>query len=386
MIAVIDQNAGVMKMPIDANRQKQAKEYARIRHRLFALNLVLSALALVLVLALGLNVWLKQIVLAISTDVWIATFLYFAVALIAYGILFFPLVYYRGFVLPHRYGLSTQTLDAWLIDVVKGGVLGMIFGGIVIEVIYFGLRTTPATWWLWASGFLLLFNVVLANLAPILIYPLFFKFKPLADVELATRLTALAERANTQVRGVFTMMLSEKTTAANAALMGLGNTRRIVLGDTLYAKYSHDEIETILAHELGHHVHRDIGWLITVDTLLTLAGFFVADIFLKWSVAQLQYDGIADLAAFPLLGFALGIFNLLTLPFSNAFSRWREGMADDYALQATQNAPAFVGAMEKLANQNLAELEPEPWVEYLLYTHPPIGKRIRRGEQFAGGK
>lgn len=373
-------------MPIDADRQKQAKEYARIRHCLLALNLVLSALALVLVLALGLNVWLKQIVLALSSDVWISTWLYFVVALIAYGILFFPLAYYRGFVLPHRYGLSTQTIRAWLIDVIKGGVLGILFGGLVIEVIYFVLRATPETWWLWASGFLLLFNVVLANLAPILIYPLFFKFKPLADAELAARLTALAERANTQVRGVFTMMLSEKTTAANAALMGLGNTRRIVLGDTLYEKYTHDEIETILAHELGHHVHHDMGWLITVDTLLTLAGFFAADVFLKWSVAQLQYDGIADLAAFPLLGLALGIFNLLTMPLSNAFSRWREGMADAYALQSTRNAPAFIGAMEKLANQNLAELEPEPWVEYLLYTHPPIGKRIRRGEQFAGGK
>lgn len=375
-------------MPIDADRQRQAKEYARIRHRLFALNLVLSALALVIVLVLGLNMWLKQIVLAVSQSVWISTFLYFAVALIAYGILFFPLSYYSGFVLPHQYGLSTQTLRAWLIDVVKGGILGIILGGLVIEVIYFVLRSMPETWWLWASGFLLLFNIILANLAPALIFPLFFKFKPLdaSRAELATRLTALAQRANTRVRGVFTMMLSEKTTTANAALMGLGNTRRIVLGDTLYEKYSYDEIETILAHELGHPVHRDMGWLIAVDSLLTLAGFFAADIFLRWSVAQLRYDGIADLAALPLLGLALGVFSLLTMPLSNAFSRWREGMADDYALQSTRHAPAFIGAMEKLANQNLAELEPEPWVEYLLYTHPPIGKRIRRGEQFAGGK
>lgn len=372
-------------MPIEADRQKQAKEYARIRHRLLALNLGLSALALVAVLALELNVWLKQIVFAISPNVWIATFLYFAVALIAYGILFSPFSYYSGYVLSHRYGLSTQTLRAWLIDVAKGGVLGVIFGGIVIEVVYFVLRTAPETWWLWASGFMLLFNVLLANLAPILVYPLFFKFKPLEDAELAARLTALAQRANTQVRGVFTIMMSEKTTAANAALMGLGNTRRIVLGDTLYEKYSHNEIETILAHELGHHVHRDIGWLIAVDTLLTLAGFFVADVFLRWSVAQLGYAGIADLAAFPLLGLALGLFNLLTMPLSNAFSRWRERLADDYALQSTSNVPAFIGAMEKLANQNLAELDPEPWVEYLLYTHPPIGKRIQRGEQFASG-
>jgi STE24 endopeptidase len=369
-------------MPIDPERQQQAKEYARIRHRLFALNLLLSALALVFVLALGLNAWLKQVVLAISSNVWISTFLYFAIALIAYGIAFLPLAYYSGFVLPHRYGLSTQTLHAWLIDELKSGVLGIVLGGLVIEVIYLILRAAPDTWWLIASAFMLVFNVLLAQFAPILIFPLFYKFKPLEDAELVRRLTTLADRAGTRVRGVFTMMLSEKTTAANAALMGLGNTRRIVLGDTLYEKYSHDEIESILAHELGHHVHRDIAWLITIDTILTVIGFFIADVFLKWSVSYFRYEGIADLAAFPLLGLALGVFSLITMPVSNAFSRWRESLADEYALQSTRNAPAFIGAMEKLANQNLAELEPEAWAEYLLYTHPPIGKRLRHAEQF----
>lgn len=397
-------------MPIDPARQRQAKEYARIRHRLLALNVALTALALVAVIALGLNVWLKQIVLAITRDpslgsgqaVWLSTFLYFAAALVAYKVLFFPLAYYGGFVLPHRYGLSTQTLRAWLADVAKGSALALALGGLVIEVIYALLRADASLpllmggvrggWWLWASAFMILFSVVLANLAPVLIFPIFFKFKPLEDTELARRLTALAERAKTRVRGVYTIMLSEKTTAANAALMGLGNTRRIVLGDTLYEKYTHDEIETILAHELGHHVHRDIGWMLVAQSVVTVVGFFVADAFLKWSVgaglplADRHYEGIADLAAFPLLGLALGAFGLVTLPLGNAFSRWREALADEYALQTTRNAPAFIGAMEKLANQNLAELEPEPWVEYLLYDHPPIGKRIKRGQDFAAAE
>jgi STE24 endopeptidase len=241
----------------------------------------------------------------------------------------------------------------------------------------------PDTWWLWASAFMILFSIVLANLAPVLIMPIFYKFKPLEDAELVRRLTELATRARTRVRGVYTMMLSEKTTAANAALMGLGNTRRIVLGDTLYRDYTHDEIETILAHELGHQVHHDIGWSLVVQSIITLAGFYLADLFLRWGVAQLHYEGIADLAAFPLFGLALGAFGFITMPLGNAYSRWRESLADDYALETTHNAPAFVGAMEKLANQNLSELEPEAWVEFLLYDHPPIGKRIKRGEQFA---
>ncbi len=381
-------------MAIDPQRQEKAKEYARIRHRLFALDLILSALALVVVIALGLNVWLRQVVLAITTNVWLSTFVYFVVALAAYEIVFFPLSYYSGFVLPHRYHLSTQSFKAWLADALKGGALGIVLGGLVIEVIYALLRAdlplpllsasgTGGGWWLWAAAFMILFSVLLANLAPVLIFPIFYKFKPLEDAELAQRLTALATRAGTRVQGVYTMMLSEKTTAANAALMGMGNTRRIVVGDTLYHDYSPDEIETILAHELGHQVHHDIPLSLVVESALNLIGFFIANEFLVWSVGVLHYNGIADLAAFPLLGLALGAFGLITMPLGNGFSRWRESLADQYALQSTGNATAFIGAMEKLANQNLAELEPEPWVEFLLYDHPPIGKRLKRGEQFA---
>ncbi|MBI5301705.1 MAG: M48 family metallopeptidase [Chloroflexi bacterium] len=370
-------------MPINLERQRQAKEYARIRHRLLALDVILGALAILAVIALGLNVWLKQMILAITTDAWLATMLYFIVAFVGYETLFAPFAYYSGFVLPHRYGLSTQTLRAWLTDVAKAGALGCVLGGIVIEVIYAVLRNAPDTWWLWATGFMILLNVILANLAPVLIAPIFFKFAPLQDAELVRRLTALAERAQARVQGVYTMMLSEKTTAANAALMGLGNTRRIVLGDTLYQNYSHDEIETILAHELGHHVHRDIGWSLVFESLTTLVGFVLADAFLRAGVAWLRYTSVADLAAMPVFALALGAFGLVTTPMSNTFSRWRESMADDYALQTTRNAPAFIGAMEKLANQNLSEVEPEAWVEWLLYSHPPIGKRIKRGELFA---
>ncbi len=369
-------------MPIDFERQKKAKEYADIRHRLFALNLLLSLLALGVVLELGLNVWLKQVVVSVSTNDWIATLLYFLIAILAYEVVFLPLAYYSGFVLPHRYGLSTQTLRNWAIDQLKGGGLGILFGGVVIEVIYAVLRAVPDTWWLWASAFMVLFSIVLANLAPVLIFPIFYKFKPVEDAELVRRLTALAARAHTRVRGVYSMIMSEKTTAANAALMGLGNTRRIVLGDTLYQNYSHDEIESILAHELGHQVHHDIGWGLLAQSVFTVVGFGIADAFLKWSTGALHYSGVADLAAFPLLALALSLYGFITMPLGNAYSRWREALAYDYALETTRNAPAFIGAMEKLANQNLAELEPEPWVEWLLYDHPPIGKRLKRGEEF----
>lgn len=369
-------------MPVDQERQEKARELARIKHRLFALDLVISAAALVVVLLSGISTALRNVVLSISPDPWISTALYFVVGFLGYGLLSSPLTYYSGFILPHRYGLSTQTLRGWLWDLIKGAVFGLLLGGLVIEVIYLVLRVAPDWWWLIAAAFMLLFNVLLANLAPVLIFPIFFKFKPLEDQELVARLVNLARRANTTVRGVYTMMLSEKTTAANAAFMGLGNTKRIVLGDTLYNRYSHDEIESVLAHELGHQVHNDIVWGIAVETAVTVIGFLVANWVMRAGIVLLHLRGLADLAAMPLFALALGAFGLVTMPISNGYSRWRESRADEYALETTRNPGAFVGAMEKLADQNLAELRPEPWIEFLLYDHPPIGKRLKMGEEF----
>jgi STE24 endopeptidase len=369
-------------MPIDPDRQRQAKQYARLRHRLLAVEVVAAGVALIVVLVSGLSVWLREIVFLVSRDVWISTALYFVVGFVGYELLFSPLAFY-SYRLSRRYGLSTQSVGAWLKDAAKAGALGIAFGAIVIEVIYFVLRVAPQWWWLCAAGIMLVFDVLLTNLAPVLIAPLFYKFTPLADEELVARLMDLAARAKTRVRGVFTIALSGKTTAANAALMGLGNTRRIVLGDTLYQDYTHDEIETILAHELAHHVHKDIPLGIALESALTLVGFFVADWVLRAGVEYWRFAEIGDLGAMPLFALALGVYGLVTMPLGNAFSRWREANADRYALDTTRNPAAFIGAMEKLANQNLAEVEPEPWVEFLLYTHPPIGKRLEMGHRFA---
>jgi len=368
---------------IDNERQQKAKEYARRKHRLLAIDLLLSAAAMIFVLASGLSVWLRDVVMNVAPNFYVQVALYFFIGVVGYGILFLPLTYYSGFVLPHRYGLSTQSLRSWVADLAKGGAFALALGGVLSTVIYFLLMYAPQWWWLIAAGVMLLFSVVLANLAPVLIFPLFFKFKPLDDAELVARLLRLTERAHTRVNGVYTMQLSDKTTAANAAFMGLGNTKRIVLGDTLYQNFTPDEIETILAHELGHQAHNDIVWGIAVQTLLTLVGFYIANLVLVAGVAWFGFTGIADLAAMPLLALALGAFGFITMPLSNGYTRWREVNADRYALTLTRNPQAFISAFEKLANQNLAEVEPEPWVEWLLYDHPSIAKRVALGRGFA---
>jgi STE24 endopeptidase len=201
---------------------------------------------------------------------------------------------------------------------------------------------------------------------------------PLGDeqAELADRLIRLAEQAGTRVRGVYKFDMSRRTKEANAALTGLGNTRRIILGDTLLTKFTPDEIETVLAHELGHHVHKDIPLSMAFETVLTLVGLYLASLGLRWGVATFGFAGVADIAALPLFGLVMGAYGLITLPLGNAFSRWRERLADEYALQATHKSAAFASALTRLANQNLADVDPEPWVEFLLHSHPALRKRI----------
>jgi STE24 endopeptidase len=210
--------------------------------------------------------------------------------------------------------------------------------------------------------------------------PIFNKFVPLDEQhrELADRLLRLAERANTKVRGVFKFDMSKRTKSANAALTGLGNTRRIVLGDTLIDEFSTDEIETVLAHELGHHVHRDIPFLILSGAIMTTLGLYLASIALNLVIEYFGFTSPADIAALPALGLILGLYGLLTMPLENAISRWREAMADDYALSSTGKPEAFASAFTRLANQNLGEVDPEKWVVFLFYSHPPLGERIRK--------
>ena len=374
---------------IDPDRQQKAREYARIRRQLSLVGIGIAAIAILFIFWSGLDIALRDWLQPLSWQPlrgWypLQVLLYFLVLMLGYEVLTAPLAYYGGYVLPHRYGLSTMTLPAWLADLFKGLVLSLILESLAVEVIYVLLATQPQTWWLWTALILLFFTVIMANLAPVLILPIFYKFTPLPEGELTRRLLALAERAHTHVRGVFSMQMSRKTTAANAALMGLGNTRRIVLGDTMLDRYTPDEIEVVLAHELGHHVHHDLWKLIISQSILTLGGLYLVNLALHWAVdTQHYYLGLADPAIMPFLLLVTAIFGLVVMPISNGLSRAIEYQADEYALQTTKMVGAFKSAMTRLANQNLADIEPSPLIEFLFHDHPAISKRLRHADAFA---
>jgi STE24 endopeptidase len=363
---------------LDPEKQKQAREYARIRRRLWAVDTAIGLIYTLAWLGLGWTVSLRDGLTRLTTNEWLLVPLFALVYGGIIALLMAPLSFYSGFILPHRFGQSNQTLKDWMIDQFKGMLIAAPIGLLLLEIVYALLRAYPQTWWLWVAGVLLAFNVLLSNLAPVLIMPIFNKYVPLGDehADLAARLIKLAERAKTKVRGVFKFDMSKRTKAANAALTGIGNTRRILLGDTLINEFTPDEIETVLAHELGHHVNRDIPLFIVFGTLSTLVSLYVASLALNWAVGFFGFIAPADPAAFPALGLILTLYGLLTMPIDNAFSRWRERLADRYSLQVTNQPGAFASAMTRLANQNLSEVDPEKWVVFLFYSHPPLNERI----------
>jgi STE24 endopeptidase len=379
---------------LDPARQEKAKEYGRIKRRLMLVDLLMVGLYTIAWLlpsprlfgeqSMRASAFLRDSLYGITANEWLVVAGFMLVFGGIYFLLTLPLAYYTGFVLPHRYDLSTQTLTGWIVDQIKGLLVGGFFGLIVIQVIYALLRLTPDLWWLWVAGVMLVFNVVLANLGPVILLPIFYKLVPLDQErpDLVERLTKLAERVGTRVRGVYKFDMSRRTKAANAALTGLGNTRRIILGDTLLQEFQDDEIETVLAHELAHHVHKDIPLGMLVGSVMTLGGLYLASLGINWGVQAIGFQGVADVAALPILMIVMGLFGLVTMPLQNAFSRWRERRADEYALSMTGKKEAYASALTRLANQNLAEVDPEPWVEMLLMSHPPLGKRIRMAEEF----
>lgn len=308
-------------------------------------------------------------------------FIYLFLLLGINKVLGFGLDYY-GFRLERRFKLSTQRFGAWAWDEVKGFLVGLVLGGIVVELLYFTIRQWPQHWWILAWALFMGLFVLLAQLAPVVLFPIFYKFEPLENEDLRRRLVVLSERAGTRVRGVYRWKLSEKSKKANAALTGLGSTRRIILADTLLDNYSPEEIEAVLAHELGHHVHRHILKSIFVQAAITFVGFWAADFTLHYAVDQHMFEQLSDFANLPLLALVSVVLSFLLMPAMNAYSRFNERQADRYAFESTASVEPFISSMNKLAEQNLAERTPSKWVEWFFHSHPSISRRLAAAEEW----
>jgi STE24 endopeptidase len=289
---------------------------------------------------------------------------------------------YYGFRLERRYKLSNQRLGSWAWDEVKGFLVGLVLATIAVELVYFTIRQWPLHWWIIGWALFMGMFVLLAQLAPVVLFPIFYKFEPLDNEELRRRLVMLSERAGTRIRGVYRWKLSEKSKKANAALTGLGRTRRIILADTLLDNYSPDEIEAVLAHELGHHVHKHIFKSILMQAAITFLGFWAANWTLHYAVDQRMFEELSDFANLPLLALVSVVLSFLLMPALNAYSRFNERQADRYAFESTASVEPFISSMNKLADQNLAERTPSKWVEWLFHSHPSISRRLQAAQDW----
>jgi STE24 endopeptidase len=369
--------------PVPAD-SPESRRYNGIKRWLGLADFGIGFGLLVVLLATGWSGTLRDLAeRGASQNYAFAVFLYVLMLMLISQLLGAPLEYY-GFRLEHHYNLSNQRLRSWLWDQLKSFVIGLIMATIVVELVYMLMRQNPQYWWLIAWAVFLGLVVLLAQLAPVVLFPIFYKFEPLENEELKRRLIVLSERAGTRVRGVYKWHLSEKSKKANAALTGLGATRRIILADTLLDNYSDDEIEAVLAHELGHHVHRHILKSVFVQAGITLFGFLLANEVLTYAVYRRHmFAGVSDFADLPLLILVSTVLSFLLMPALNAYSRFNERQADRYCFQSVASVEPFISSMNKLAEQNLSEKAPARWVEWLLHSHPAIGKRVTAAETWA---
>src|SRR5215469_3301400 len=359
----------------------ESRRYNRIRRWLGITDFVAGFVFLIVLLATRWSDSLRDLAYRIGFQNYsLSLFVYIVLLLGISKLLGLSLDYY-GFRLERRFKLSNQKFASWAWDEGKGFLVGLVMGTVVTELLYFTIRQWPQYWWILAWALFMGLFILLAQLAPVVLFPIFYKFEPLENEDLRRRLVLLSEHAGTRVRGVYRWKLSEKSKKANAALTGLGNTRRIILADTLLDNYTPEEIEAVLAHELGHHVHKHILKSIFVQAAITFIGFWAANFVLHMAIEQWHmFDTLSDYANLPLLVLVSTVLSFVLMPAMNAYSRFNERQADRYAFKSIKSVQPFISSMNKLASQNLAERTPSKWVEWFFHSHPAISRRVAAAE------
>ncbi|HPV42287.1 MAG TPA: M48 family metallopeptidase [Spirochaetota bacterium] len=366
----------MVERPDPSLKKSREKEYNAIKLRLSIADIVLNIVIIGILAFSGISPFIVKAVTGYFINDYLVFLVFITVVGVIYSVLDFPFDFYGGYVVEHRFDLSNQSVPAWLFEKIKGAAVGAVVGVPVAMVFYLFLKMTGWLWWLWFSIFMFFISVFLARIAPVVIFPLFYKFRELESDEIRERIRGLLEGQGISIRGIYSFNLSKDTKKANAGFTGIGRSKRIILSDTLIEKFSPDEIAVIFAHEMGHYKKRHIVKSIVLGTASIFLSFYLCGELYRITLAQLGYSNVYDIAAIPILFFYLTLFSLVTMPLSNALSRMYEREADRYALDATRDRDSFISSMEKLADLNLADRDPNPVTEFMFYSHPSIKKRI----------
>ena len=353
-----------------------SKKYNNIKLTVSIVNGILTFLLLLLFVWGGYSKQLVNYISGLTNNNYVILILYVVVLSILFTIIFFPLSYYSEFYLEHKFKLSNQTFFGWLWENTKETLVGAAIGIPLLLAFYYVLNTFGDLWWLPFAILLFFVSVVLAKIVPVFILPLFYKIKPIENNDLKEGIIKLSKDVNMKIENVFQFNMSKNTKKANAAFTGLGKTKKILLGDTLLDEFTNDEIETVIAHELGHYKHKHIVKNLIIGTLSSFVTLYLLALLYSNSLSWFGFENITDIAALPILALWGMLLGILQAPLTNILSRKFEYEADEYSVKVTNKPEVFIGTLEKLNEQNLGDKEPHPFVEWFFYSHPSIKKRI----------
>lgn len=362
------------------DRKITAKRYERIKLRVSISESIITFLLIIIFVYSGIFKMLEAYLSAFTENQYFLLILFTLVIGIFSQVLSFPFDYFFGFRLEHKFNLSNQSFSKWIIEGLKSLAVGVVLG-VPVLLLFFWILRTFEFWWFWFGCVILIYSVALAQIAPVLIFPIFYKFKPLENESLKNKITDLCEKVGFKIKGVFSFDMSKTTKKANAAFTGMGKTKRIILADTLISGFSEEEIETVFAHELGHFKKGHIKKTISFSVISTFVGLFIISIIYKKIVVLSGFISISEISVLPLFAVIAGVIGFLSSPVSTYISRKFEFEADKFAVTTTGNFDAFKSAMEKLAFQNLTDDEPNKFVEFWFHSHPSIKKRIEAAEK-----
>lgn len=366
---------------LDKEKQKQAKQYEKENRLLGLIEMILSLVLLLSFYYSGMSAWLANLEIGQSI-IW-KFLIYVALFFFTLTILSLPLSFYSGYIHEHRWHFSNQTLKSWLGEKLKSFLVGLIIISLVLGLLFWIMSLFPKTWWLIAGLAMALVGVIFATLFPVVILPIFNKYVPIENEKLTASLEKILSSGGLRSSGFFKEDMSRQTKKENAFLAGLGKTRRVVLGDNLMDNMTIPEIESIIAHEVGHYKKKHIWKNIAIGTLQQLMVFYLLDLTMKSIFPQFLSSTTWNLTFFPVFAVMLGFISLLLFgPLNNALSRYFEKQADLYSLKSIENKRAFMTAMAGLAGRNLSNAYPQWWVRLLYYSHPPIGERLQLAEEY----
>lgn len=351
------------------------KLYNRIKLRLSIIDLVLDLLLITVLAFSGLSIFIAGIS-GVTGNIYGDFLLFILIIGLGLSVIGLPFDFYGSYIVEHKFGLSNQTIFKWVWERSKSTALSIAIGVPVSLVFYFLIRSMGDKWWLYFAGFIFVISVFFARIAPVVIFPLFYKFTKLEDGEIKDKIEKILSDVKINISGIFSFNMSKDTKKANAGFTGLGKTKRIILSDTLLEKFSPDEIAIVFAHEAGHYKHSHIVKNIMFSTVVIFASFYICSLLHSITIKSMGFENVYDLAALPALVFYLTLSGLIMMPVTNFISRKFEFQADEYAVRVTSDLNSFISTMEKLAEINLADKEPHPVVEFFLYSHPSIKRRI----------